>query len=254
MPEEIRTPEPSTEMSFSDKFVGILSSPGEVYQSIVGTEPITKNWVLPLVLTIIMGIIFSFVIYSQPAIQDEMKEIERQVMAKLLESGKITQEIYDKSIEESSSNIFKNSISAVFMPFISLIWYSFLYWIVGKILFKSELSFSKVLEVKGLSFFVVCVTSLLSMVLIVSFGSIHAQPSLSQLLQIKFDPFSSFQIILSEVTIFKIWELSILGIGLSKIWGKPTIMAVTVSILGWLVWTSLLALLIHLFKSIIGMG
>jgi hypothetical protein len=242
MPEEIRIPEPSTEMSISDKFVGILSSPGEVYQTIVGTEPNTKNWAIPFVLTIMVGIIFTFVVFSQPAIQQQMEETQYKAMQKSVADGKMTQEQMDQALEMNPAKpgspmfLIFGSVGVVFVIAITLFLYSLIYFLAGKFGLHSTVSYSKVLEVNGLAMYVAAVVSLLSMVLVVAMGSIYA--SLSPALLISdFDPMNKEHKLMAAFNLLEFWNLYVIGVGLSKVWN--TTIGKSLGVVGgvWLVWT-----------------
>ena len=70
--------EESTKMSFTDKIVGILSSPGEVYTYVAKSVEEKSNWVIPFVSAILISVIFTFVVFKQPAIQSEMQDADRK--------------------------------------------------------------------------------------------------------------------------------------------------------------------------------
>ena len=249
MPEEIRIPEPSTEMSISDKFVGILSSPGEVYQTIVGTTPNTKNWAIPLVLTIIIGIIFTFVVFTQPVIQDQMSEAQNKAMQKSVAEGKMTQEQMDRAVEMNPAKpgspmfLIFGSVGVVFAIAISLFLYSLVYFLAGKFGLHSIVSYTKVLEVNGLAMYVAAVVSLLTMVMVVAMGSIHA--SLSPALFVSdFDLTNKEHKLMAAFNILEFWNLYVVGVGLSKVWNVT--LGKSLGVVGgvWLVWT-----LIKVFAS-----
>ncbi|MCK9408807.1 MAG: YIP1 family protein [Bacteriovoracaceae bacterium] len=242
MPEEIKTPEPSTEMSWSDKFVGILSSPGEVYQSIIGTEPKQSNWAIPLILTIIVGIVFTFTVFTQPAIQDQLSDAQHQALQKSVAEGKMTQEQVDSATENNLAKpgspmflIFGSIVLVIVLGF-SLVAYSTVYFSAGKMFLKSTVTFSKILEVYGLSFFVSAVVSLISIIIVVAMGSIYA--SLSPVLFIdNFDPLNKEHKMLAALNILEFWNLYVVGVGLSKVWN--TTIGKSLGVVGgvWLVWT-----------------
>lgn len=244
MPEEIRIPEPTVEMSWSDKFVGILSSPGEVYQSIVGTEPKTSNWAMPLVLTMIVGIIFTFTVFTQPAIQDEMSAAQYKSFEKRVADGKMTQEQMNQAVENNPAKpgspmflIFGVAGVVVVISF-SLFAYSGVYLLAGKMVGGSAVSYSKILEVNGLSFFVSAVVSLISIVIVVAMGSLYA--SLSPVLFIdSFDPMNKEHKLMAALNILEFWNMYVVAVGLSKVWN--TSLGKSAGVVGgvWVVWTLL---------------
>lgn len=242
MPEEIRTPETVVEMSLSDKFVGILSSPAEVYATIVGTEPKTSNWLMPLILTIIAGIIFTVSVFTQPAIQDQMMEAQNKAMQKSVAEGKMTQEQMEQAVEMNPAKpgsamfLIFGSVGMVFVIAFALMAYSAVYFLAGKLILKSAIPFGKVLEVNGLSYFAGAVGTLLTVVFVVAFGSIYAAPSLALLVD-EFDPMNQQHKMLAAVNLLEFWQLFIVAVGLSKVW--QTTLAKGLGIVGgvWLVWT-----------------
>ena len=242
MPEEFRVPEASTEMSISDKFVGILSSPGEVFQTIVGTEPNTKNWAVPFVLTIIIGLIFTFVVFTQPAIQQQMTDTQYKAMQKSVEEGKMTQEQMDRTMEMNPAKpgspmfLIFGSVGVMFVMAISLFLYSLVYFLAGKFVLHSSVPYKKILEVNGLALYVAAVVSLLTMVIVVAMGSIHA--SLSPVLFIPdFDPTNKQHKLLAALNLFEFWNLFVVSVGLSKVWN--TTLGKSIGVVGgvWIVWT-----------------
>jgi hypothetical protein len=249
MPEEFRTPPESTELSFTDKFVGILTSPGEVYQSIVTSEPKTSNWMIPMVLAIIFALVFTMVAFNQPAIQDEMVAGQMKQFEKQIAEGKMTQEQADQALSFSKpgSMMFMlfGSIGVIFVVVVALFLYSLVYWLIGKMAFKSTVPYGKILEVNGLAMYIAPVTTLVTLVLVVSMGSLYAQPAASLLVD-EIDPTNSTHKLLMAINVFEFWMLFVTAVGLSKVW-NVTIQKSLGAVGGvWLVWT--------LLKSFVNLG
>jgi hypothetical protein len=243
MPEEIKTPEVFPVMSFSDKFVGILSSPGEVFDNVAkNPEKQNSNWVVPLIITIVMTIAFTLIVFTQPPIQDQMHETQLKAMQKSVAEGKMTQEQMDKAMEMSKPGspmfLIFGSVGAVVVVFVMVFAYSGVYWIGGKVVFKFSTSFSKVLEVYGLSLFIGVLGALVTIVLIVAMGSLYAQPGLA--LAIKdFDPTNKVHKLMSAINIFEFWQMYVIGVGLSKIWSTPLGKSLTIVGGVWVIWTAI---------------
>lgn len=242
MPEEFITPEPTNEMSFSDKFVGILSSPGEVYQSIVGTEPKTSNWSIPMIIAMLIGMIFTFVVFSQPAIQDQMNDATYKSYQQRVADGKMTQEQMDRAVDMNPAKpgspmfLIFGSVGVVVVIAFALFAYSGVYFVAGKMLFKSTVPYAKVLEVNGLSFFVAAVVSLLTMVIVVSMDSLYA--SLGPTLFISdFDPMNKQHKLAAALNLLEFWNLYVIGVGLSKVWNVT--IGKSLGVVGgvWAIWT-----------------
>ncbi|MEW5799981.1 MAG: YIP1 family protein [Bacteroidota bacterium] len=221
MPEEIHTPNQTPELSFTDKFVGILSSPGEVFQSVVSTDPKASNWVIPFILTILFSIVFTFVVFNQPAIQDEMSATQMKQFEKNVAEGKMTQEQADQAMQFSKpgSTMFMvfGVIGVVFVLAFALFVYTLVYWLIGKVAFKSTIPYGKVLEIYGLAWYIMPISTLITMVLVVAMGSLYAQPG-GALFISDFDPENKVHKLLLALNVLEFWILYVTGVGLSKVW------------------------------------
>jgi len=244
MPEEIHIPEPVASMSITDKFIGILSSPGEVFEHVASyPEKQNSNWGVPIVATILMMIIYTFVVFKQPAIQDQMSTIQNKAMQQRVADGKMTQEQMEKAMEfapKGGSPMFLifGSLGSVVTAFLMLFIYSGLYWLGGKYIASAQAPFSKVLEVYGLSLYVVVIGTLVSMVTVVAMGSIYAQPSLALAIS-DFNPMNKVHKLLNAINIIEFWQMFVLGVGLSKIWKASLGKSLGVVVGVWVVWNAI---------------
>lgn len=249
MPEVIHTPDQTQELSFTDKFVGILSSPGEVFQTVASTEPKASNWVIPFILAIFFSIVFTFVVFTQPAIQDEVSAAQSKQFEKLVEEGKITQEQADQQMQFSKpgSTMFMvfGVIGVVFVLAFALFVYTLVYWLIGKIAFKSAISYGKVLEINGLTWYIMPVSTLVTMVMVVAMESLYAQPS-GAILVSDFNPDDKTHKLLAALNLLEFWMLYVTGIGLSKVWNVSIGKALGVVAGVFVVWT--------LLKVFVGFG
>jgi hypothetical protein len=111
--------------------------------------------------------------------------------------------------------------------------------------FKSTVAYGKVLEVNGLAMYIAPVTTLVTMILVVSMGSLYAQPAASLLLD-KVDPNNTTHKLMMAINLFEFWILYVTAIGLSKVWSVT--IGKSLGVVGgvWLVWT--------LIKAFIGVG
>ena len=249
MPEVIHTPDQTQELSFTDKFVGILSSPGEVFQSVASTEPKASNWVIPFVLAILFSIVFTFVVFTQPAIQDEMSAAQMKQYEKNIAEGKMTQEQADQAMQFSKpgSTMFMvfGVIGVVFVLAFALFVYTLVYWLIGKVAYKSAISYGKVLEINGLTWYIMPISTLITMVMVVAMGSLYAQPA-GSLLVSDFDPENKVHKLLLALNVLEFWMLYVTGIGLSKVWNVSIGKALGVVGGVFVVWT--------LLKVFVGFG
>lgn len=221
MPEEIRTPEPTATLSMTDKFVGILTSPGEIYQSIVSSESKASNWSFPFIIAILFSMVFTYVVFTQPPIQDEMKATQAKQFEKSVAEGKMTQEQADRALEFSQPGspmfLVFGMVGVVFVLAFTLFVYTLVYWLIGKMIFKSTASYGKILELYGLSWYIMPISTLVTMVMVVGMGSLYAQPAGSVLVA-NFDPTNQVHKLLMALNVFEFWMIYVASVGLSKVW------------------------------------
>jgi hypothetical protein len=249
--EPIPVQEEQSTMSVTDKFVGILSSPAEVYDYVAKGEPQKSNWVIPYVLAIVLSIVFTFFVFSQPPIQDEMIETQNKAMQKNVADGKMTQEQADKAMEMNPAKpgspmfLIFGSVGVVLVMTVMVFAYPAVYWIGGKILFKATVTYSKILEVYGLSMYVICLSTIVTMIMAIGMGSLYAQPALSLLVS-PFDPMNTTHKLLAAVNILSFWHLFVVTVGVSKVWNVEFTKALMVTGGVWIIWT--------LFTAFMGFG
>jgi hypothetical protein len=235
MSEENLNPELQTaEMSVTDKLVGILSSPGEVFDYVAKSEKQTSNWAIPFVISLVVGILFTFVVFTQPPIQDEMMSMQQKAMEKRVAEGKMTQEQMNMAMENNPAKpgspmfLVFGGIGVAFVTTLMVFGYALVYWLCGKFIYKSGAPYGKLVEVYGLSLYVAIVGSLVSMAMIIGMGSLYAQPSLALAVS-NFDPTNTTHKILGALNIFTLWQLYIIGVGLAKLWNVSSGKALGVS-------------------------
>jgi len=234
--------EESTEMSFSDKVMNVFSAPGELFEGIAKSEKKNSNWSLPLILTMIVGMIFVFVAFSQAPIQDQMREQTEKTLQKKVESGSMTQEQADRAMTANPAKpgtplfMIFGAVGVAFVTAAMLFGFALVFWLVGKWFFKATTSYGKVLEVVGLSMYVSVLGSIITLLLVVAMGSLYATPSLALAVS-HFDPANKLDKFLAAVNLVTFWYLAVVAVGLGKIFSTTTTKAfVAVGIL-WAVWT-----------------
>lgn len=193
-------------------------------------------------MSIVVGIIFTLVVFTQPAIQDQMADAQMKSMQQNVADGKMTQEQMDMAVERNPAKpgspmfLIFGAIGVSLVSVVSLYAYSGVYLLAGKLMYKTAAPFSKVQEVVGMSFYVSIVGALLSMVIIVAMGSLYASLSPALLVE-NFDPLNKQHKLMAAVNLLEFWYLFVVGVGLSKIWNLSV--GKSVGLVGgvWLVWT-----------------
>ncbi len=216
-------PEPAKRISFTDKIAGVFASPGELFEQIRLAPPAASNWVVPTLILIILTIASMVLVLNDPVLFDQMMAPQREALAKAVQEGRITQQAADQQeqLVGSGSPVILISllITIPLTVFAVLFLFSFIFWLIGKLVMKSTAPFMKVVEVYGLTFYIGALGILVTAALRYALGSFHASPSLA-LLVLPFDVTNKLHLALSVVNIFTIWGLVVTSIGLAKVFQR----------------------------------
>jgi Yip1 domain len=240
----IATSEAVEPMSFSDKLMNVFASPGTLFEYVASSGKETSNWAVPLVLSMIVGVIFTFVVFTQPPIQDQMQVTQQKTMEKMVASGKLTQEQADAAAENNFAKpgsplfLIFGSVGVVLVTAATLFLAALAYWLIVKVGFKSAIPYMKVTEVVGLSMYISALGTLFSMILIVAMGSIHATTSLALFVS-NFDQGNTIDKLLAAVNIMTFWSMGVSAIGLAKVCKVDLAKAAGVVIAVWIIWTAI---------------
>ncbi len=240
-PEMAAPKEPST---FS-QLVNVYAAPGEVFERIKSAPRKNALWVIPIVLGIIIGIFFVLLVFSDPAIQSQMREQAEKRIQKMIDEGSIPPERAEMAREQAASmtggtmgKVF-GIIAIIIYSFAALLVVSLVFLLVGKIGFKTTVPYGKFMEVVGASTMINGVLgSIITMLIVLAMGSLYSTPGLALLIS-GFDPQNKVHALLSSVNIFTIWYLAVLSIGLGKLFSATTSKAAVWVVALWLVWTLL---------------
>jgi hypothetical protein len=213
--------EPAAEMSNSDKIVNVISAPAELYTYVAQEGKKSANYTIPLIVSILVSVVFMFVVFSQSAVKDQMAEQQDRALQQQVEKGKMTADQYEKAKEyapKPGSPIFLifGSVGVVVVMLLLVFGSALVYWLVGKYAFKAIVPYGKVTEVVGLSLYIMIIGTIVTMIIAVAMGSINAGPHLGLFVG-SFDPTNKLHKLLANVNIFTIWNLVVIAIGLSKI-------------------------------------
>ena len=236
--------QPSTSQnvsSFTTRMTNIFTSPSELYTEVAASPVQTTSWLIPMLTSIILGIVFTFVLYNNPSLRQQIYDIQASGLQKAVEEGKMTQERADEMrdrMESSGSTMFMLfgaggaivSIAAMF--FIG----SLALWLAAKIALKFGGSWGKILEMFGLTWLIGVLGTIITLIMVNLFTSMYATPSGSLLVMNGFDIANKGHRLLSSLNIFTIWQTALVGIGLSKLSGKSAGIGMSVAFGLWLLW------------------
>lgn len=240
-------------MSLPARLLNVFAIPSDVFEEVKKTPFSTANWLVPALLLILIGCIGARLVYSQPSIQQQMREMQDKVMDKMVEKGRLTKEQADRQRESgavaTSIGIY---VGPVFSALVTPFWWGLLVWLLGTKLFKGDFEFMKAVEVVGLGNSIAILGSVVTTLLMVSLGSLGATPSPALLVK-EYDPQKTSQALLQVPNVITIWVLAVRSIGLAKLSGAR-FMPAAIWVFG--IWIAEVSFLIGIglaFKALVGL-
>jgi len=228
--------EEQEELSKIEAITGIFTEPGNTFESI---NKVSKNyWLLPMIITIVLGLITSFLFFSDSEIAEKVMDKQtkkaREKMEENVKSGKMSQEQANDALEKTEKFMNPNSLFFKLIGYIGsaignivlLFILSLIYLIFLKIM-KAQFTYLNLLNVIGLAMVISGIGGLLNIVLSILTGDLSTL-SLGLILKAS-SVGEEFHGFLNKIDIISIWFYIIISIGLVKIGKiKPAVSYVTV--------------------------
>ncbi|MEI6395576.1 MAG: DUF2680 domain-containing protein, partial [Verrucomicrobiota bacterium] len=77
-------------MSLAARLLNVFAIPGEVFAGVKAGRSSIGNWLVPALLSAVVGTLAAIAILSQPVIQQQMREQQAKLMAKQVQAGTLT--------------------------------------------------------------------------------------------------------------------------------------------------------------------
>jgi hypothetical protein len=221
----------------------IFTSPSDIFQKLINSAPSPILWIVPLIAMLLIVAFTVFMLFTNEPLKAEMKEIQSKSIQKMVEEKKLTQEEADKAETQAES---MGSLMIVFgviggAVFIAVYYFggALFLWLANKTILKSAVGYGKHLELYGCASWIGVLGGIVTILMMVGFGSMAATPSGSLALMGNFDHTNKLHMLLASLNIFSIWQTAIIGIGLSKFSNKPTNIGIGLAFGLWILWVLL---------------
>ena len=238
-------PDPAPiQTTLGSRLLNVFTAPGDVFAEVKTAKPGTANWLVPAVIYIVVGIISAGVIFSQPAIVQQIHDQQAKVMDQQVKAGKLTQAqadqaltMIDKFAGPTMLMLF-GGVGAVIGSFAHIFWWAFVLWLMGQLFLKVKFPFIKGVEVAGLATMILVLGAVVAILLTVITGKLGMTPSLALAVS-DFDMKNKGHLLLAAVNIFSFWQIGVTACGLARLTGAPFAKALLLVFLYWLAFTLL---------------
>lgn len=241
--EQIEQPQQSAPQTTSlmDRITNVFASPSELFDEVAVTKVQTSSWLVPLILSILMALSIIVALYYNDSLRSQIYDKQAEKMHQAVEQGKMTQEQVDQYVDGMRNSgpvmfIAIGGVSAVIMTAIIFFVATLIFWLVTKFGLKFSGPYTKMLEVFGLSSMIGFLGSIVAIIMMYVFDSMTATPSGSIFIYQDFDVNNKIHLLLAQLNIFTIWQMGILGIGISKISNKSLGAGLGVAYGLWILW------------------
>lgn len=202
----------------------IFVAPTEVFDEIKSSKPTPANWIAPLVLCVIAGVVYTLVVFSQPGVIRGMQDAQEKKYQQLVADGKMTQPQADQTLATVQKYMgpgflkITGSLGVVLINVIVLFFTAFIFWAVGSRALQGNFHYLKAVEAVGLSTMINVVGAIVAMLLAVIYGNMLITPGPALLLR-PFDAANKVHLMLSALNVFSLWYVGVLSIGLARLTG-----------------------------------
>src|ERR1051325_384705 len=175
IPPPIASAQDGLRMSLGARLTNVFTGPGEVFEQSIKGPPSTANWLLPTLLLCLIGVASTFVIFSQEAVMQPIREKQAQALEKRLEKmPKEQREQARAAIEKWSDPALTKYFAAIFAVARSFGWLSFaalVLWLVGVHALKGSFRFMQAVDVCGLAAMISVLGAIITTLLVVVMGN-----------------------------------------------------------------------------------
>jgi len=217
-------------MSFFARLLNVFAVPGDVFEDVKTAPKSTANWLGPVVISAVVGGLAAIIMFSQPAIQQQIKEQQTKAIEKQVEAKKMTREQADQAIAITEKfmgptmmKIFGVGGSLVFSV-VRVFWWGFVLYLISQWFLKIRIPYPKALEVAGLSLMISVLGMIVGILLVVNLGKMFAGPSLALAVE-NFDLQRKSHVALGAANVFSFWFVGVISVGLAKLAAVPLIRA-----------------------------
>jgi hypothetical protein len=224
----IQEPQPEApkqpSMSLPARLLNVFAVPGDVFADIKAAPASTANWIVPVIISAVVGALCAIVIFSQPAIQQQLREMQSKAMEQKVKAGKLTRAQADQfsAIAEkfTQPGILKmfGACGAAVGSLIRVLWWALVLWLLGRWFLKAPFGYNKTLEVTGLALMISVLGAIVTVLLTVNLGRMFATPSLALALS-DFDTARKGHLMAAAVNVFSLWQVGVMAVGLARLAG-----------------------------------
>lgn len=226
LPPVVSGEEPATPTSsVFAKMANVFVEPGEVFDEVRRSKHNYLNWLVPLLISLGVAIVFVWVVFSQDTVMQQLRAAQEKQFESQVAAGKMTRQQADQARQITqrfmSPLILKasGSIGAIVGSVGWLFGMSLLFWLVGRYALQAQFGYLKAVEVVGLAGMITVLGTVATMLIVVATGNMAMNPG-PVLLVRGYDAANKMHRVLSSLNLPMLWYLAVMATGFSRLCGK----------------------------------
>lgn len=233
------------ELSHTDKIVGVISEPTNLFTKLAFLNTKVSDWLLPLFALIVVAIAATFIYMSNPEIKLEMQQQQEKAMReqfdKMVESGQMTREQADEQLDNTMQMMGGSGMMQVFSSIgilvVMLVWFfvfTTIAFLIAKFVLKGDGSYSQAMTAMGLPLYITVLQSIILIIVGMLLGKMLTGLNPASLTGMDIKSLPGF--LLSRLDVFSIWFYVVLGIAFAKMFKSDNVKKYIFTSIGvWLV-------------------
>jgi hypothetical protein len=211
-------------MPLGSRLANVFVSPGEVFDQVKWGKPSTGNWLVPLVLSCVMMVIFTMVAFSQPTVLQQIKDQQSRQFQKMVDQKKMTQQQADQ-VAETSGKFLESTTFRIIGGLGAMVggaaWFfvmTLALWILGSKILHGGYSFMQSMEMVGLASMIGVLSMIIGILLVVAKGTMMVNFGPSFFIE-NIDMTKKLHQVLVSCNLLTFWYMGVLSVGLSRLSG-----------------------------------
>jgi hypothetical protein len=245
------TAPPPPAMCLAARLLNVFAIPGEVFEVVKASRVSVGNWLVPALLSAVVGVFVAVGIASQPMVQQQINErVEQQAktLQKQVKDGKVEQADADRALgtiramaKPVSVKFLRGSLAGL-VGLARVFWWALILWLLGRAFLKVPVGYVKALEVSGLGMMIIVLGAVVTLLLMVNLPKTFAASG-SGLVVSDFDTTRKTFLLLGTDSVFSLWGVGVLSVGLARLASVPFLRAAWFVFAAWVIQQSFLMLL-----------
>lgn len=251
------------ELTHTDKIVGVFSEPSTLFSKMALLPAKVTDWLLPLLALIVVSIVATIILMSNPEIKFEIQQQQKKAMQeqfdKMVKSGQMSQEQADEQLDKTMEMFGNTAMMQMFSAIGMLVWWLFwffvfttLAFIIAKFILKGDGSYSQAMSSMGLPLYIAVLQSIILIISGLLMGKMLTGLNPAAFMGLEAKTLPGF--LLSRLDVFSIWFYAVVGIAFAKMFKSDNVKKYVFTSIGvWLVFMFIIFGLAQAVPQIAGM-